>query len=730
VVREVSVELDELTEEKLVAVVNVPTMQLETVGTPFGDFQRISNRDGAFALRGGGMDNLSFPETPMYTLFVALPVDQDAEALAKSISVTPNGAGTTRSGVRLYPIQPPQRDAAGMNPGDPFPVDDESFRFDEARYLQVQADVREVATVFPVGGDEDVNIVEVKIHLVDYDPTQEVLTNYPSLRVEIPFLSATSCFRKVRTAEGLTLDSVDTLLEAQPSVARQSVINPGSLAQFTCPEVFVPVFSGARLVIVTDPSFVSAADDLRTHKIARGISTIVVTTDVTGTTAVEIQQYLTNAYLTWSIRPKWVLLLGDSEFIPTDYGDNNSWDSAKNAGDIYYGQLGGSANGLPVFGIGRLPVDTNAQAQDIVNKIKDYENSPPAALSTYYQSLSFAAQFQDSNLDGQTERAFAQTSENIRDYLVTQSLTVERIYQAPAMSNPTLWADGSAVPSNLQKPTFPWDGSTTDIIDALNDGRSIAYHRNHGWWWGWATPSFSTGNLGSVSVTGHEFPVVYSVNCASGIFDNETVDEPSNFVSAGYGPSTSDVYWGEALVRKTDGAVAVIGDTRSSSTTLNNELAKGLFDATWPKYRSSFGSSSVIRKVGDILNHAKGFVKSLSYDPSSVRQEMKIYNVLGDPTVEVRSRPASFITAGELRFIEPQVVEIPIGCLTCPPFDELEPIFAVLQDSEGTVISRDVVEDGLAILDLGGRQGSLHATISGIDVVTAVVDLSAPAPTP
>lgn len=70
---------------------------------------------------------------------------------------------------------------------------------------------------------------------------------------------------------------------------------------------------------------------------------------------------------------------------------------------------------------------------------------------------------------------------------------------------------------------------------------------------------------------------MYSINCASGIFDNETD-------SAAHGASDTAVYWAETFVRKPDGAIAVIGDTRASSTVMNNHMAMGLFDATWPGY--------------------------------------------------------------------------------------------------------------------------------------------------
>lgn len=271
-----------------------------------------------------------------------------------------------------------------------------------------------------------------------------------------------------------------------------------------------------------------------------------------------------------------------------------------------------------------------------------------------------------------------------------------------------------------RKPVFPWTGNTLDIIDATNAGTSILYHRDHGWWTGWGTPSFGTGDLASVGISNNRFPVVYSINCASGIFDNETVDSAANTEPGGYGPNPASVYWGENFVRKPDGAIAVVGDTRSSGTWFNNDLAKGLFDATWPDV-VSYGGATSIRKIGDILNHAKLYLRSerLGSDFTQTRQHMLIYNVIGDPTVEVKSRPPLAIVLGTLVF-EEAVVRVPVipepPCLTCPPFG-LEPVFVVAQNLDGEMIARGVVQDGVAELDLGAFDGEeFMLTAAGADV--------------
>ena len=158
------------------------------------------------------------------------------------------------------------------------------------------------------------------------------------------------------------------------------------------------------------------------------------------------------------------------------------------------------------------------------------------------------------------------------------------------------------------------------------------FHRDHGGTSGWADPSFSTGNLGSLT-NGALTPVFYSVNCSSGRIDN-------------------DGGWAESILRMDGGAVAVIGDTRNSPTWENSALSRGLFDATWPTVLPSYGSATRIRRLGDILNYAKLYLVSQigvaqtagSISESDAMFDVRIYNVYGDPTMELwTSNPHAFV---------------------------------------------------------------------------------------
>jgi hypothetical protein len=699
----------------------VPKPVLETVDTEQGKFTRFSSRQGDTPLITDTRE-VGLPELPMAGFSVALPVDGNDSV----ISIEPEGAIVRLQAGRLYPVQPPERSAAGVD-------NRQKFSFDQATYLKgVKAPGTDLGTVPVFKGDA--NIQGYRFAPYGYDPAADVLTYHSSYLVTVKHPGRCFLYDRTLNKEWLStrqdkgLDAVDQKIENLPLPAFQFTVNKALANELRCtPPIKVdPSLFGARFLIVTHPNFKAAADTLKAHKQALGISTRVVTTaEITGAgasaTPTQIRNWISTYYNTHLIRPRWVLFVGDAEFVPTHYDLQNDWDQARNAGDIWYGQFqpGATTVTVPPFGIGRLPVDTLAQANTIVNKVKAYELNPPAGSSAnanFYKKFTFASYFQGMVTD---DRWFVETSEIVRDHLVGLGYNVARLYTAPAGSDPKFYNGGGAVPSALRKPGFAWNASGTDIVNAVNAGTSVLFHRDHGWWTGWGDPSFSTTDLGSISVTGNRFPVVFSINCASGLFDNETVDLPGTIVGSGYGPSPSSTYWAETFLRKADGALAVIGDTRSSSTIDNNHLTLGLFDAVFPNLLSGHGTGTSIRRLGDILNYAKTYISDVAAGTTAnrhplasggsrpavqdLRDELNIYNLLGDPTVNLRLSAPLSIAIGRIDLVGQRVqVQAKLGDWR-PTGSEFATAVALNPDT-GEEVGRGVLDaNGLAEIDLGDQ---------------------------
>ena len=117
---------------------------------------------------------------------------------------------------------------------------------------------------------------------------------------------------------------------------------------------------------------------------------------------------------------------------------------------------------------------------------------------------------------------------------------VQRIYTTPFSANPTTY---SWHPCRLtRKPGFSWTGNGTDIVSAVNAGNRVALPPRPRQLVRLRRPWFWRHPGGQHLVTDNRHPVVFSINCASGIFDNETVDPLANKVGSGYGPSPGHLW--------------------------------------------------------------------------------------------------------------------------------------------------------------------------------------------
>jgi hypothetical protein len=311
---------------------------------------------------------------------------------------------------------------------------------------------------------------------------------------------------------------------------------------------------------------------------------------------------------------------------------------------------------FPDVAVGRIPVDTLDNANVVVNKIINYEKTPPGIdHQAFYTDAAIAAQFQCCRKDiadeGNDQRTFIEVSEFSRNVLNARGKTVQRIYTETvdngcATCNPVSlpytgdttprrYNDGTALPSDIgPSSSFAWNGSNADIISAWNAGKFLFIHRDHGWPGGWGNPDFSWADASALT-NGALLPVVFSVNCASGLFDNETN-------SGALGSMVGSVYFAERLlINPNGGAVGVLGDTRNSPSWANSALLRGFMDAIWPDAIPGFGSNKSKRRLGDILNHAKLYlftqagVEGTGVSWANTGDELRLWNCLGDPTLEI-----------------------------------------------------------------------------------------------
>ena len=260
----------------------------------------------------------------------------------------------------------------------------------------------------------------------------------------------------------------------------------------------------------------------------------------------------------------YLLIIGDYEDVPARL-------TSGHVTDYYYCN---TANSISAIDNGRIPVATSNEANIVVSKIINYEKEPVQDELFYTNALN-CAYFQDRYKPSDSigseyaMRRFAQTSEEIRDYLILQGKNVQRVYYSHNNSNPKYWnagiySYGEEIPTELQKPIFPWNGNASDIISAINTGTFCVVHNDHGGADVWRDPWFHKNSIADLN-NGNKLPVVFSINCETGKFNT-----PNCFA--------------ETFLRKEDGGcVAIFAFTEDSYSGHTDALVLGMFDAIWPE---------------------------------------------------------------------------------------------------------------------------------------------------
>ncbi len=568
---------------------------------------QITNEHGIFTrvdiLGSGFTGEPGKPQLPCINLMYAVPTTLVSLEILEAHIAESHPVG------RLYPAQQPHIDG--------YTGEDVEFIIDENFYEMDITYPTNIVEIIQEGKIRDIPFIKIRFNPVQYNPKKEIAIIYDEIIIKI---SWTEC-------EPLMVEH--NFKQAPFYTFYENVfINWHDFLENTIVVESEPDLgwgakdSGCEYLIITHPTFATAAQELADWKYNKGILTKVKSTAKTGDTAEDIRQYIQAAYDTWDPKPSYILLVGDAEHVPTNYLYEHPYDGTNTASDLWYATVNGSDYYPDIF-IGRISVDTIDQADTIVQKILTYEKTPPT-LSDFYENFVVAAYFQDDEQNGYETRRFVRTSEEIRDYLLSEGYEGERIYCTESYINPTHYNNGSygngePLPPELLRPTFAWDGDHIDISNAINQGSLIVNHRDHGFTHGWGDPYYDINHIANLA-NGELLPIVFSINCGSGRFDTE---DGESFC--------------EEFTRKNNGgAIGAFGATRVSYSGLNDFLCRGFYDAIWPDFDPAVGGSNPLYSMGQVLNYGKSYMADTWSNPGEYeRVTFEMFHWFGDPTMEI-----------------------------------------------------------------------------------------------
>ncbi|MCD6204516.1 MAG: T9SS type A sorting domain-containing protein [Candidatus Marinimicrobia bacterium] len=294
-----------------------------------------------------------------------------------------------------------------------------------------------------------------------------------------------------------------------------------------------------------------------------------------GGSASAIKEYIVNRYHSEN-PPTYVLFIGDVADVPAWHGSASDSES-----DAPYSRM--DDDFFPDVMVGRFSVTDSADLHAVIRKSLAYEKCGNEDLSAYNKITFIATDEEESDC--------WQLVESTHNYVIDTYLTDRGVYTDHIKAHS--------------------GGSTADIFQALNDGRTICHYSGHGLETEWQGPSFDRINITRL-IPGKIPSLVISNACLTGSFSKAEC-------------------FGETWIRTDNrGAFAFIGASNSSYWEPDDYMERGMYDAYFSEGQKTTGAML----YSGLLN-----VYSRTYnagDDQTYKYYFDIYNLLGDPSIKAR----------------------------------------------------------------------------------------------
>ena len=365
------------------------------------------------------------------------------------------------------------------------------------------------------------------------------------------------------------------------AVAPSAIQRPKSVAVYSGPDLRAAT-NGADYVLITHRDFWDSAQRLAAYRRAQGMRTVVVdVADVYNQfndgiySPLAIRHFLAYAYAKWQApAPSYALLVGDGHwnfkgfstarlgttpiFMPPNLAWVDPWQGEVESANLLAAVVGDDV--MPDLSIGRLPVNTAAEAKAMVDKIISYEAAP---TQDWQRRLLFVA---DNTPDAAGN--FTALSETfITDHL-PQGFQADRLYLDNECGAPT-------------SPATACPAATNKLIELLNtQGSLLVNYTGHGSISRWAHEQLVVNNNIASLTNNARLPIVLSLSCLDGYW---------------FYPNQPGLT--EALVRADQrGAVATFSPTGLGLASGHDELQRGFYAAIFERGVRTFGPATLAGK--------------------------------------------------------------------------------------------------------------------------------------
>lgn len=384
----------------------------------------------------------------------------------------------------------------------------------------------------------------------------------------------------------------------------------------------------ADYLIITDPTFSSAAQSLANYRSSPTLQPLVININDLYNEfndgiyhPIAIKNFLTYTFTNWDKPPVYVLLVGDGHwnFKGSNYYDSppiymppylawvDPWQGEVDSANLLATVVGDDP--LPDVYISRLPVNSNQQLLDMLSKIQLYEQSEQQEWQNHF--LFIADNTPDSAGD------FVQYSEGIINDYIPASSVADRIY----LDN---FTDSFTCGTPNGSRSCP--AATQAILNDLNNiGAVLVNYIGHASLNYWTSEQiFHNDDISMLQNSGRN-PIFLSMTCLDGYWIH-----PNTGIATKSGPGLA-----EELLRKAQhGAVGTFSPTGLGVATGHDALQRGFYDSIFISNNREFGQAALSAKL---RLYALGYSLDLLHtftvfgDPA---MKMQIANDMASPVME------------------------------------------------------------------------------------------------
>ena len=437
----------------------------------------------------------------------------------------------------------------------------EDFTIDKEFYSNDSIYPQEMAGIPFSGHLRDERLVQLEFHPIRYHPSTQELICYSYLRVRLTY-EGTS---RIMKPSGLLANLNGSGISMTPpvnNVQTGSVNYPANLTTSQNADYVIiapePFYSSSKLKQLAEWRAQYSGLDVAVAK----FENIYYSFGSGNSKDASIKSFIQYAYNYWKSpnstdgRIRYVLLVGDVEYIPTHISDQTSFDELI-ATDNWYVCVSGD-DIMPDVMIGRFPAKNINELNTMIDKTIQYEQNP--LYGDWANNVLLGLGTVDSL---RTDLEYARDQ-----YLIPSGFNITEVSAL----------DG---------------GSSSNLISGLNKGQYIMDYAGHGYINKWEI--FDAQDIQKLK-NDRMLPAIFSLACSTGYYDNVDYDSLA-----------------EAFIKAKNGAIAFFGASRLVSI---SSVGFGLSEAIASSHIYNLGEITIHAKLGLLPYSTDVEIYNLMGDPA------------------------------------------------------------------------------------------------------------------